>query len=91
MIDNNINKVINLIHNIIVNEDKEPLDVLGGKIVGLIGGMENIEIMYDHYPLLEVIANLGSELKFTTDKDQAQRIYSNIQEYLIQLRSSVHA
>lgn len=89
MIDNDIHRIINQITYILTNEDHESLDAVGNKLIGLIGALDNIAIIYDHYPMLEVIANRGTELKFTTDESRAKQVLGEIEINLADLRKSV--
>lgn len=89
MTDSDIHRIINLITNILTNEEHAPLNVLGGELVGLIGALDNIEIIYEHYPQLEVIANRGTELKLSTDETHSKQLIDNINGSLSDLRKLV--
>jgi hypothetical protein len=89
MIDNDINKIINRLNYIMTNEEKKSLSDIGGEIVGMIGALDNISIIYEHFPMLEVIANRGTELKLTTDEMRSKQLHAEIQASLDELRRTI--
>jgi hypothetical protein len=59
-----INTVYLRLNEIIKNDVQEPLDRVGSYIVGCTLAIEGIERLFESYPTLEEIADIGSDVEY---------------------------
>lgn len=85
-----ITDIVKTIDDILKNEKNEALYVLGGYIVGATIVKENIEEVYEQYPLLEEIAELGADLEMLEDNTYALPVFQEIQEKFATLKSQLN-
>ena len=70
-----IQDTLTTLQNISENKDNEPLYVLGGYIVGATIVRDDIEAIYEQYPLLEIIAELGADLETLENNEDALPVF----------------
>lgn len=72
--------IVNRIEEIIRNESHQPIDVLGSYIVGATIVRDDAETIFEAYPDLEAIADLGSELETLSGTEHAEQVFNEIEE-----------
>ena len=77
-----IQEIIKTLDDISANKDNKPLHVLGGYIVGTTIVREDIDELYEEYPYLEVIADLGADLETLEGDEYAIPVFNQFQNAL---------
>lgn len=83
---NMINEIIATLEKIALNTNDAPLHILGGYIVGATIVRDDIETLYDIYPELEIIAELGAELETIEDPATAAPVFEEFKHRLAQFK-----
>jgi len=84
-----IQEIIKTLDAISVNKDNEPLCVLGGYIVGATVVRDDIDELYEQYPGLEMIAELGSDLETLENDRYAKPVFEQFQYALHHFKDSL--
>lgn len=84
--DEEVEKVILRIEEILSNPNDEPLDRLGSYIVGATLVREDIEPIFEACPPLEKIAELGADLETQGGTEYASKIFDEIERLFDELK-----
>jgi hypothetical protein len=87
--DDDINKIIERIEEILLNPANEPIDMLGSYIVGATIVRDDIGRYYEKYPLLERVADLGADLETLGGSKHADGVLREIKIKFEELKSQV--
>ncbi len=85
---NSIQDIFTRIEQILTNKEGEPLSQLGSYIVGCTVVLDNIDDYYKKYPLLEEIAELGSELEVQDERYHHEYVTS-IKKKMLKLKKQL--
>lgn len=80
--------IIKRLETISSNQNAQPLYVLGGYIVGATLAKDGIEILFEQYPLLEKIAELGADLETLENDELAIPVFEEFQRALLHLKAA---
>jgi len=87
-----INDICKRLQKILANKDDESPETLGGYIVGCTIIPDDIEAYYVDYPVLDEIADLGSDLEIGNygNKQDGYSYLSQINNKVKELQKSIH-
>ena len=83
-----INTVYLRLKEIIKNEAREPLDKVGSYLVGCTLAVEGIESLFESYPTLEEIADIGSDLEYQGE-EYFDEYHRKLKVLLVKLESEI--
>ena len=85
-----IQEIIKTLDEISANKKNEPFHTLGGYIVGTTMVRDDIDDLYQQYPGLEQIADIGSELELSEyDQAYAATLFKQFQNALTHFKQSL--
>jgi len=84
-----IQEIVDRLDAISSNVNNEPLYILGGYIVGTTIVRDDIDELYEKYPKLEYIAELGAELETLEETEFAEPIFKRFQIALKQFKETL--
>lgn len=84
-----IQEIITTLDEISANKDNKPLHVLGSYIVGITIVRDDIEELYEQYPGLELIAELGAELETLEGSVHENVVFEQFQNALLQFKKAL--
>ncbi len=85
-----IMEILNQLDEIIRNDHHEPPYILGGYIVGTTIVRDDIESIYEEYPSLEYIAELGADLETIEDTSIALPLLEEITARLAKFKTELN-
>ena len=77
-----IQEIIKTLDDISANKYNKPLHILGGYIVGATIVRDDIDEIYEQYPYLEIIADLGADLETLEGDEYAVSVFNQFQNAL---------
>jgi hypothetical protein len=84
-----IEEIIQTLDAISANKDNQPLDVLGGYIVGATTVRNDIDELYAKYPGLELIAELGADLETLASSEHEATVFKEFQNALVYFKGTL--
>jgi hypothetical protein len=76
------------LNEIIKNEAQKPLDQVGSYIVGCTLAAEGIERLFESYPTLVKIADIGADMEYQGE-EYLQEYYQSLKKLLVELETEV--
>lgn len=83
-----INTIYLRLNEIVKNEAQESLDRVGSYVVGCTLAVDGIERLFEDYPVLEEIADIGSELEYQGE-EYFQDYYQRLKKLVEKLEAEI--
>ncbi len=82
-------EILTKLDEIASNKNNEPLYVLGGYIVGATIVRDDAEQLFNNYPVLREISELGADLETLTNKSDATPVFDEFKVKLSILKNQL--
>lgn len=84
-----IQAIIQRLDEIVANKTNEPLHVLGSYVVGATIVRDDIDDLYQQYPDLEMVADLGSELETLAGTTHEAIVFQQLKNTLTHFKQTL--